>query len=350
MTVKVGRGSTSVEEEVDEAGSRAPRGLLTRVRGSSRSVAQHVGPWQYGSLLGTKVFLVLIVAGVLAGPAALAWTIVTAQQAPPAASADLAGGAGEDGRSRTEAVGAATNLVSLWLSAGQTDSETLASLVANPPAQLTLPRQRPIPPTMVTVLDAVQTSPTVWDVMVAARGGQAGAGAAYRVAVSTSDSGAAALTMPGQVPMPIGPASSTAADLEAVAGSHPAAETVNGFARALLSNSGDLSRWLAPRSALTPVASKVCQQIQTTVSSPSDLPDVPGNGEEAAVLTDLTCRTSASTGRTFQYTLTLRGRDGRWEVASYTSAVTPPADAGGSSSVPTPRTLTLAPAAPTSGR
>ena len=225
-------------------------------------------------------------------------------------------------------------------------------MVANPPTQLTLPKRRPAPPTMVTVLDAVQTSPTVWDVLVAARGGEAGAGAAYRVAVATSDSGASVLTMPGQVPMATGPGSSVAADLEAVPNSHPAAQTVNGFARALLSNSGDLSRWLVPESALTPVTPKVCQQIRTAVSAPTNLPAIPPNGQTATVLTDLTCRISANTGRTFQYTLILRGRDGRWEVASYTSAVTAPVLPAGSNTGPNPATPAgpTSPTAPTPGR
>jgi hypothetical protein len=181
----------------------------------------------------------------------------------------------------------------------------------------------------------------LWDVLVSARGGQAGVGATYQVAVSTTDMGATPLTMPGQVPRPAR-TGALAADVQAVASNHPAAATVNGFARALLSNSGDLSRWLAPGSTLTPVTPKVCQQIETAVSSFTTVPDVPGDGQEAAVLTDLVCRTSASTQRTFQYTLTLRGRDGRWEVASYTSALTPAAAAPG------PGTPTFT--APTPGR
>ena len=348
MTATVDR-STPDEATADGQGFNAAGGLLSRMRGSSRAAAQHVGPWQYGSLLGTKAFLVLIVAGVLAGPAALAWTITTAQQPTPPASAGPAHGGGEDGRSRTEVTGAATNLVSMWLTASQADAEALASMVAYPPAQLALPSRRPAPPTMVTVLDAVQTAPTVWDVLVAARGGQAGAGAAYRVAVSTSDSGASVLTMPGQVPTATGPDSPGAADLEPVAGSHPAAQTVNGFARGLLSNSGDLSRWLAPGSALTPVTPKVCDQIRTAVSAPINIPAVPRNGEAATVLTDLTCRTSGNTGRTFQYTLVLQGRDGRWEVASYTSAVASPVPPAGSNTSPVPTEPTSA-TAPTSGR
>lgn len=344
MTATVSHGSTPLEDEA--AGPEASPGLLSRLRGGSQRAADHVGPWQYSSLLGTKAFLALIVAGVFAGPAALAWTVVSDQQPAAPVNAAAAGGAGEDSRQRTEAAGAATNLVSLWLSAGQADAETLTRLVANPPSQLTLPNQRPAPPAMVTVLDAVPTAPTVWDVLVAARGGEAGAGATYRVAVSTADSGTLALTLPGQVPTPTGPAESLSADLQAVASSFPAAQTVDGFARALLSNTGDLSRWLAPGSALTPVTPKVCRQIRTNVSSPTDLPDVPGNGEEATVLTDLTCRTSASAVRTLQYVLTLRGRDGRWEVVSYASAPAPAAAAAGPSSAPSTTTS----AAPTPGR
>lgn len=351
MTAKISRQPTTANEEVGEAESGPSRGLLNRVRRSSQKVTQHVGPWQYGSLLGTKVFLVLIVVGVFAGPAALTWTIA-ARQATPAASAVPAAGAVEDSRYRTEAAGAAINLVSMWLSAGQADSEALARLVANRPVQLTLPKRRPAPPAMVIVLDVVQTSPTAWDVLVAARGGQAVAGAAYRVLVATTSSGAYALTLPGQVPMPTELAGSFTADVRVIASNHPAAETVNGFAQALLSNSGDLSRWLAPSSALTPVTPKVCEQIHTTVSSPTELADVPSNAEEAAVLTDLTCRTSASTGRTFQYMLTLRGRDGRWEVASYTSALTPPAadPSTNSGTTPTPPNLNPTPTATTPGR
>lgn len=351
MTATV-KPSAPDEVTADEPDSKPAGGLLSRMRGSSSAAAQQVGPWQYGSLLGTKAFLVLIVAGVLAGPVALAWTIATAQQSTAVASADPAQGGGEDGRSRTEVVGAATNLVSMWLSASQADADALAGMVANPPAQLTLPKRRPAPPTMVTVLDAVQTSPTDWDVLVAARGGQAGAGSAYRVAVSTSDRGASVLTVPGQVPLATGPDSSAAADLEIVASSHPAAQTVNGFARALLSNSGDLSRWLVPGSALTPVTPKVCQQIRTAVSAHTSLPAVPHNGEAATVLTDLTCRISANTGRTFQYTLSLRGRDGRWEVDSYTSAVTTPVTPAGSNPSPDPTAPArpTSPTAPTPGR
>ena len=74
MTATVDR-STPDEATADGQGFNAAGGLLSRMRGSSRAAAQHVGPWQYGSLLGTKAFLSLIVAGVLAGPAALAWTI-----------------------------------------------------------------------------------------------------------------------------------------------------------------------------------------------------------------------------------------------------------------------------------
>ena len=351
MTPTVDR-SAHDEATSDGQDPNAAGGFLSRMSGSSRAAAQQVGPWQYGSLLGTKAFLLLIVAGVLAGPAALAWTIAAAQQPAPVASAGPAQGGGEDGRSRTEVAGAATNLVSMWLSASQADAETLTDMVAYPPAQLALPRRRPAPPTMVTVLDAVQTSPTVWDVLVAARGGQAGAGAEYRVGVATSDRGASVLTMPGQVPAATEPDRSAAADLEVVANGHPAAQTVNGFARALLSDSGDLSRWLVPGSALTPVTPKVCQQIRTAVSAPTNLPAVPRDGEAATVLTGLTCRTSASTGRTFQYTLTLRGRDGRWEVASYTSGVTSPVTPAGSATSPAPTTSAgpTSPTAPTSGR
>lgn len=350
MTATVRRSGPD-EATGDEPRPEAAGGLLSRMRVSTGRAAQQVGPWQYGSLLGTKTFLILIVAGVLAGPVALGWTFATAQRPAAAAPADPAQGGGEDGRSRTEVVGAATTLVSMWLSASQADAEALAGSVVFPPAQLTLPRKRPAPPTLVAVLDAVQTSPTVWDVLVTARGGQAGAGAAYRVAVATSDSGASALTMPGQVPMPTGPNSGVSADLQTVASTHPAAQTVNGFAQALLSNSGDLSRWLVPGSALTPVTPKVCQQTQTTVSAPTGLPAVPGNGEAATVVADLTCRTSASTGRTFSYALILRGRDGRWEVDSYTSAVTPPDTPAGPSTNSGPTsTTTTSPTAPPPGR
>lgn len=312
-------------------------GLFGKVKARKAAAADKVGPWQHGSLAGTKTFLVLFIAALLAGPTALAWNLMaTSSTAAGTQTAPAHAAAGEDSRARTRAIGAAASLVSLWLSASRDDVDRIIGQLQVPPDRLMLPDKPPASPRDIQAIDAVQTTPGEWAVTIVARGGQAGHGAAYRVLVTVTPAAALVVTLPGQIPMPSARAHVAGAlALAALPSTHPVAKTVSGFTDSLLTGNGDLSRWLAPMVNLTPVQPAACKKVQTSIVAPESTPQTPSAGQEIIVLSTVACLTSTVAGqqsdRTLQYSLTLRGRDGRWEVAGYATSPT---------ARPAPRTTT----------
>ena len=315
----------------DEPGGRdavaGPRGWRRRAGERRAAAVERLTPWPQANRFATRALLALLIAGVLAGPIALLRSYATSSEATaPVARVDSgASQADARARARVQATGAASSLVWAWLSAGQSDADTLEALLAYPPAQLSLPRDRPSPPTSVTVLDATG-SETSWTVTVGARGGAAGNGATYRVAVRVDEQGATPLTLPGQIPAPVGRTAERGGDDDPaqvnLSTGNPAATAASGFVQTLLSGTGDLSRWTSPGSALAAVRPATCSTAQTATSAATDPPE-PTDGETVEVLTTATCRHTAgrtSTVQTLQYLLTLTARGGRWEVSAYTGA------------------------------
>lgn len=316
------------EDGLDEpqSGGAGSRGWRQRIGERRAAAIERLTPWPQANRWGTRALLLLLIAGVVAGPVALfrsstvtsAPTTVTAP--PDTTPASL------EARARTQAEGAASSLVWSWLSAGQADADTLSALLKYPPAQLNLPRDRPRPPSSVTVLDAT-ASKTSWTVTVAARGGDAGSGATYQVGVEVDEQGATPLTLPGQIPSQRGYAAGRSRDEDGPDGvsltsADPAAAAAGGFAQTLLSGSGDLSRWTSPGSELVAVRPAPCSTVQTTTSAQAEPPE-PTDGQTTVVLTTATCHRSAgrtTTDRSSQYLLTLTARGGRWEVSAYTNA------------------------------
>lgn len=302
--------------------------MQTRARPWSRlrRAAREAGPWQLSGLVGTRLFLGLIVLAVLAGPAALVYTLTRPGPTVSAAAVAEDGAGGELERARAQASGSAAQLVHLWLSAGREDADQLARLVSFPPVRLVLPEKRPPAPTSVFVVDAVADNTGVWTVMVAATGGTAGKGAHYRVPVVVSDAGATALTLPGAVSLEPTAAAPAAQRFKALPADHPAAATVTGFTRSLLTGSGDLARWLAPGVTIESVTPAPCVRVEATTSG-SAVPADPVGAQQATVLATVTCLgETGTTGSTSQYPLLLRGRDGRWEVAGYGASLDSPSD------------------------
>ena len=314
------------------SGGAGARGWRQRMGERHAAAAERLTPWPQSNRWGTRALLVLLLAGVAAGPVALVRsTTVTSVSTPTAAPPDTAS-ANREARARTQAEGAASRLVWSWLSASQADADTLSALLKYPPAQLNLPRNRPRPPSSVTVLDAT-VSTTSWTVTVAATGGDAGSGATYQVGVQVDDQGATPLTLPGQIPSPRGADARRSRDEgrpfgTSVASADPAAAAAGGFVQTLLSGSGDLSRWTSPGSDLSAVRPAPCSTLQTATSARADPPE-PIDGQSIDVLVAATCHRGAgatTTDRSSQYLLTLTARGGRWEVSAYTNAPSPAPD------------------------
>lgn len=274
-----------------------------------------------------RLFLLIVLAGIVCGPLALilssrprhAAAATAADSTAPAV--DLAG--------RTAAGSTATTMVRVWLSAGQADLSNLAGLVQVDISQADLPVKRPVPPTWVQVGQVARPGGDsgLWVVTVlAGGGGAAGSESAYRVLVREDGPGFTALTLPARVglPLPAGPLpdedSGSALDT-----SGTVATTVAGFTDALLTGSADsLSRWTSPGSSFTSTGHVCATTRLAGLLGPQASPAPnPADGDEESVLATVSC-TLKNTGtvEAMQYPLVLKARAGRWEVLAY--AQTPP--------------------------
>ena len=293
-----------------------------------RSWARRVGLDGRGGVGGfttstsTRVFLVLIVAAIAAGPVALLLQMGRPEVAQvlsntPEPTAAAAGPA-------ARAASTATQFVRVWLSAGSNDRDQVVALVMVPPQTVQLPAARPAPPTWVEVADVEQTTPGEWRVLVQAGGGLAGSRATYLVLVRVGDAGAAAVSMPARVPAPVPPAP-RAASLKTIRLSDPAAQAVSGFTTSLLTGDPEINRWVAPDSTLQS-GPKACQAVTVTQVLSNTAEPTPIDTSELTVLATVDCtiaQASASRqliSQPLQYPLVLRARDGRWEVARYADA------------------------------
>lgn len=350
-----------VGPEAFGAPAEEPRGWRQRAKDQRAAAAERLTPWPQANRFGTRALLFLLVIAILAGPFAVLRSYTTSASAKLETLPDTTSTTADaEARSRIRATGTATTLVWAWLSAGQADSDALGAVLEYPPIQLSLPRDRPSPPAAVTVVDAAGAGEW-WTVTVSARGGLAGAGSTYRVAVRVDDKQAVALTLPAQIPQQAPTPSESdlgdGPDQVSVSETDPAAAAAGGFVQTLLSGNGDLSRWTSPGAALTPIRPAICSTAQPTTTAATDPPE-PSDGQSTDVLVTVACRGTGKrpTTTTLQYLLTLTARGGRWEVSAYTGSTpgstanipagTSTAGAGSASTSPTSSTSTPTSATP----
>lgn len=320
-----------------EEGVRRDRGLQ-----QLRAKVEEAGPFVTKNALATRLFLLLMVAGLLCGPLAIGlWYIGT--KAP--AQAIVTQGSVQEtddatARQRVLAEGAATDLAWRWAGATAQDFRALAGELGIPPSSdAAAPQKITSPVRDVTVVDSTPLQPvsdpvTRWQVSVLVRGGVAGPDpAAYLILVDIQDEVPRPVSLPGQIPLP---ASTTEriATSTLVPTKHPLAKALTGWAGAMLAGQGDVSPWLAPGVAMTSIQPAVCDKPVVTAVALGQIPDeVPQNGQTASVALTVACGTGTNQARTFGYLLDVRGRDQRWEVLGF---ATTPAQAARPASSTTP--------------
>ncbi|MFJ3363565.1 conjugal transfer protein [Streptomyces anthocyanicus] len=334
------------------------------VRETEESAADddYVGGWSTGARANTSALLrwtawSLLLIGPVLGAAAFtrASTTSTAQ---PSVAARTPAGTGSQG-----AAGFATLFVAQYLRAGEGDQDKLAAYY--PPAvdvQLEgAPGRRH--GEQLTVVRLRQTAPDVWSVTVAARivadaeptpekttrsdadrsDAKTAAAAAARdsihyfqvpVAVGPAEEGAtgyAALSMPSEV---AAPARIKAPDLiygpsQPAAGSDPRTQAVTEFLIAYLTGSGELDRYLAPGTQLSPVqptpyTGLAVDQMAIEGDQAADpITTVPEDGTRTRVVVTVRATDHDNVRVPLAYALTLKARAGRWEIAGLDGAPSP---------------------------
>lgn len=273
--------------------------------------------WQHGDVLATRALHALLVAALVAGPAALLWlaaghhasSSVATLPAPSAPSTDQAG--------TVRASAAAQQLVFTWLTASAADLSALQRLTAAAlPTTINLPEKKPAPPAEQWVVEAEAIEPGHFRVVVAAVGTSGGV-AYYAVPVTLTDATAIAATLPARTTRPAALADpkDLAPRLTALASSDPAYNTVGGYVTAYLTGSAQLDRWTSPDSGLTAIIPRACVRVHLDqVAVPEAAAATPGT--TLPILATATCTTGDGSVTTSQYGLELHLRDGRWEVAA----------------------------------
>jgi hypothetical protein len=313
--------------------------------GDGENPAPQVVEWSNGPALATKAWGALIALALLAGPAALAWTVLRPEPVPVSTSAGAA-----DSAETAAASERAVELVETWLRADADDQQLIASLTSAPVGSL--------PQEGLTIRDSkvAQVEPAedgVWSVTVgvdvaepapgstAAPSGGTGKEAEvslvwvrryFQVPVlvdrtdteySGPDLAVTALALPSPVPGPAAAAEPPDLDYpETISPTSAAGQSAAGFLAALVAGDGEITRYLRPGtsiSAITPapysaVAVTGIKGSHEVTESPAD-----GDGTHALITAELTRLDGNKT--TSQYVLTLVARDGRWEVAGLEPAV-----------------------------
>jgi hypothetical protein len=317
--------------------------------GDGENPPPQVVEWSNGPALVTKAWGALLALALLAGPAALAWTLLRPEPTPVAAAA---------GASRTTETAAASEraieLVETWLRADSNDKQLLASLTNAPVGTL--------PQTGLTIRDssvarAEQAEDGVWSVTVgvdvaepapgstpAPSGGKAKKDEEeaevplvwvrryFQVPVlvdrtETEWSGPAlavtALALPAPVPGPAAAAEPPDLDYpETISPTSAAGQSAAGFLAAMVAGDGEISRYLRPGTSISAVTPAPYSAATVTgIKGSHEVSDDPADtdGTHALITVELTRLDGNKT--TAQYVLTLQARDSRWEVAGVEPAV-----------------------------
>lgn len=301
--------------------------------------------WSNGPALVTKAWGALLALALLAGPAALAWTLLRPEPAPVAASAGPA-----DTAAQAAANERAVELVETWLRADADDKQLLASLTSAPVGSLP---QEGLTIRDSSIAQSEAAEDDVWSVTVGvdvaepapgstpppanqAEGEQAEVALVwvrryFQVPVlvertdtrySGPDLAVAALALPAPVP---GPAAAEPPDLdypETISPTSEAGQSVAGFLAAMVAGDGEITRYLRPGTSVSAITPAPYAAVTVTgIRGSHELSEEPADGDGTHALTTAELTRLDGQKTTSQYVLTLVARDGRWEVAGVEPAV-----------------------------
>ncbi|MGP3777040.1 conjugal transfer protein (plasmid) [Streptomyces sp. SDT5-1] len=261
----------------------------------------------------------------LAGPAALcvaltrpSATVVTQSPSPDAAARPAASASSADPS------GYAAEFVDAWLRSSDAEPDSAAAARARrfaPSVALPQPADQAKAPQSVAAVRSVQRGGGQWSVTVAAR--YTDQVRYLSVPVTASGSGDA-VTVTGAPAIVAAPAAAKTrpSDYTVEVPDGPLTDTVGDFLTAYLSGSGEVDRYLAPKTSLAAVSPEAADEVDVeTVTAREDrasAEQVPGDGTLVHVEAGASVHTRQGV-LPLTYELTLAARGGRWEIAALTS-------------------------------
>ncbi|MGW6144283.1 conjugal transfer protein [Streptomyces sp. NPDC055140] len=260
----------------------------------------------------------------LAGPAALALALtrppvtVVTQGAPAPASSAAAAVAPSDPS------GYVAEFADAWLrsDADAPDSASaMRALRLAPGVALPEPADGAKAPQRVTAVRSVHRSGSQWSVTVAAQYADGVRYFAMPVTASASGGAVAVTGTPALVAAPaVAKGAPSAYRVEVPDG--PLTDTIRDFLTAYLAGSGEVDRYLAPRTSLGALAPAVADQVDVETVTAREEAAAAGQVASDSTRVHVTARVSAHTTSgawPLAYELTLAARGGRWEISALTS-------------------------------
>ena len=166
----------------------------------------------------------------------------------------------------------------------------------------------------------------------------------FAVPVRITPSGLSALTLPAPAPEPLHETGAALRYGSSVMPSGAIGTAVAAFLSALLTGTGEITRYITPGAEIRAVEPAPYRRAQLRSLMATDEEAAPLEGTEARVLVTAVVTDGLKRQLTTQYALSLKARGGRWEVAAVDTAPVV--------NIPTPtptRTPTTAPTSSSSG-
>ncbi|MGH3357431.1 MAG: conjugal transfer protein [Nocardioidaceae bacterium] len=276
--------------------------------------------WSAGAHWAATAVRTSVWIAVVCGPIALIGVLIGGPSAPPVVQA-----APVDATvSERAAVGEfAERYVTTWV---ETDSDNVGRLKSyvQLPDTLSWPTEAGGEAGAAEVSGIGQQPTGLWSVTVGTDVTAAGTDTVkrryFQVAISYDGGAMVAAGLPTPVPAP-----PTAEPPEPAYGSElmvdsAAGETIADFLRAMLAGRGDIARYVSPGSGIEAISSAPYRDVRIEyIDSDVDLmadSSGPSDGETANVLVTAKAQTDNGAEMPVQYALSLRSRDGRWEVSA----------------------------------
>lgn len=273
--------------------------------------------WTMGDRLAARGVTVLLWAGILCGPVALAgWVWQVSSPAPVATVSTSVDAAAVAGQQRAEEFG--VRAVTAWLSASRGQEDLVRALLPQA-SSVNLPEHG------LKVDDAMVASSRsagagLWSVTVAATvtDNTMVSRRFFEIPVKVEGQTVAAVALPGEVPASLLAGGSPDLDYQAlVAANSPLYTTSTEFLSAYLAGQGDVSRIISPSSAIRAVTPAPYTSVKVTgIAAHADVPASLADGAQLDILVSATASKEGGTAVSLQYPLTLTVRAGRWEVST----------------------------------
>lgn len=273
--------------------------------------------WTMGDRLAAQAATVLLWAGILCGPVAVAgWMWQLSNPAPVPTVSTSVDAVTAVAQQRAEEFG--VRAVTAWLTASRGQEDLVRALLPQA-SSVNLPEQG------LKVADAMvassrSVSAGVWSVTVAATitDNTMVSRRFFEIPVKVDGQTVAAVALPGEVPSSLLAGVSPELDYEALlAANSPLYTTSTEFLSAFLAGQGDVARIISPGSAIRAVTPAPYTSVKVTgIAAHADVPASPADGDQLDVLVSVTASKDGGTAVALQYPLTLTVRASRWEVSA----------------------------------